>query len=87
MVTARKQRLSNKRLSIKGKHVVSTAEILKMVEDAEKVTQQRKRKHGQCGQMHDNSSFSRVEATSESEQELSELEESVMKDCNVIELL
>jgi hypothetical protein len=46
LLNARRTRKKGKRITLKGKHVLSTAEILQLVEDAEKEAPKKKKGKG-----------------------------------------
>ena len=48
MMSKRKERLSTKRIILKGKFIVSTEEIQNRLAEAERITKEKKRKRG-CG--------------------------------------
>jgi hypothetical protein len=84
---ARKSRKSGKRSAIKGKFLVSTEEIQKMVAEAEKQTREKKKGKGKrtnvpAEDTTDNECDHEIVESVESEYEVSEVE---MLDCIVVQ--
>jgi len=86
VVGARKRRLSGKRRVIEGKHVVTAAEILKDIQEAEIVTRERKAKKGRAQRKREYKARKESIDESEEEPELSEGEEMEIFDCIEVEM-
>lgn len=67
LLNARRTRKKGKRITIKGKHVLSTAEMLQLVEDAEKEAPKKKKGKGRKKRTATPESSEEEEETSEDE--------------------